>query len=296
MLFDLFSGPVVELVDVKSSQVTFRSRKPLAPGRPVAVRLSTGNGRAVPVKVSVTASRPLGQGFACSAYLEEQVALPEFGPLAGGDPFLRQTTRLDCRLRVLSPALPGFKAVTVDFSTGGLQVEAQGEVAVGRELPVRLEFDSLPTLECSARVAWCGPTPRRGGPGGRVLLGLQFVHLTPDDRAILARFEEFLLNRDKTSILKRSRNGNAAAAACGQVVSYSVEDGQATVLFRTRQGPTLRMRFSEYRGLSDRGRAAGRTIGALRDVPADGFTRYQFLDEREQVVLEVLASDCTSET
>jgi hypothetical protein len=255
----------------------------------------------VPVKVSVTASRPLGQGFACSAYLEENVALPEFGPLAGGDPFLRQTTRLDCRLRVLSPGLPGFKAVTVDFSTGGLQVEAQGEVAVGRELPVRLEFDSLPTLECAARVAWCGPSaPRRGGPGGRVLLGLQFVHLTPDDRAILARFEEFLLNRDKTSILKRSlgsdgpRNGNAAAA-CGQVISYSVEAGQATVLFRTSQGPTLRMRFSEYRGLTDRGRAAGRTIGALRDVPADGFTRYQFLDEREQVVLEVLAADCTSE-
>ena len=58
MLFDLFNGPVVELVDVKSSQVVFRSRKPLAEGRPVAVRLSTGNGRAVPARVSVTASSP----------------------------------------------------------------------------------------------------------------------------------------------------------------------------------------------------------------------------------------------
>lgn len=297
MLFDLLNGPVVELVDVKSSQVVFRSRKPLASGRPVAVRISTGNGRAVPARVSITASRPLGQGFACSAFLEEDVALPEFGPMAGGDPFLRQATRLDCRLKVLSPGLPGFKAVTVDFSTGGLQVEAQGEVEVGRELPVRLEFDSLPTLECQARVAWS----RGGRRDGRVLLGLQFVHLTPESRTNLAQFEQFLLARDKTSLLKRSLgagpalNANATAPPCGQVLSYAVESGQATVVFRTHQGPTLRMRFQDYRGLTDRGRAAGREIQSLRDVPANGFTRYQFLDGREQVVLEVLASDCSSE-
>lgn len=291
MLFDLFNGPVVELVDVKASQVTFRSRKPLASGRPVAVRLSTGNGRAVPVKVSVTASRPLGQGYACSAYLEQAVDLPEFGPLAGGDPFLRQASRLDCRLRVVSPALPGFKAVTIDFSTGGLQVEAQGEVQVGTELPIRLEFDSVPTLECQARVAWCRALLR-----GRVLLGLQFVHLTPESRASLAEFEQFLLARDKTSLLKRSLGAEQPAGPpCGTVVSYGVEGAQVTVVFRTSQGPTLRMRFSDYRGITDR-RAAGRSIQALRDVPGNGCTRYQFLDEREQVVLEVLATDCCSET
>ncbi len=275
MLFDLFNGPVVELVDVKSSQVVFRSRKPLAEGRPVAVRLSTGNGRAVPARVSVTASRPLGQGFAYSALLEEEIALPEFNAtrLAGSDPFLRRSARLECRLRVLSPELPGFHAVSVDFSPGGLQVEARGAVSVGRELSLHLEFESLPPLEVQARVAWCAPRELGG-----VRVGLQFVYLTDQARAQLERYEQQLLKPRKEP--------------CGRVLSFSVEGSAATLVFRTHQGPTLGMRFTGYRGLTDRG---GRAIGSLREAPEKGFTRYQFLDDDDQVALEVLAADCTSE-
>jgi hypothetical protein len=204
--------------------------------------------------------------------------------------------------RPAETALPGFKAISVDFSTGGLQVEAEGEVAVGREIQIRLEFDAagLAPLECLARVAWSAPRPR-----SRAVLGLQFVHLDAGDRACLELYQQYLMTREDGTILQRTvyetvpGHGNGSMSqqepACGRIVSYSVDADHATIVFRTRQGPTLRMRFEDYRGLTDSGRATGREVTTLRDAPGQGYTRYQFLDARDQLILEVLAADCMAE-
>ncbi|MBI3927819.1 MAG: PilZ domain-containing protein [Armatimonadetes bacterium] len=100
------------------------------------------------------------------------MATPTFrGPTAlapSRAPGVRRPGRLDCRIRVCSPELPGFQAMSVDFSTTGLQIEAQATMPLGQILPLNLHIDmaDFPVLGARARVAWShlGVAIRDGAP------------------------------------------------------------------------------------------------------------------------------------
>lgn len=132
--------------------------------------------------VRIDACRPLGDG---QYFHRAAVVEGSFEPGAVRHPLLRGPERFPCRVRVMSRHLPGFRGVTVDLHSTGLQLETEGPVPVGKVLPLTIEFDvqSFEPVVCSARVAWCAQRGRRWVCG---------LELSPEDSGRLARFERYL--------------------------------------------------------------------------------------------------------
>lgn len=67
----------------------------------------------------------------------------------------RQAPRFTLGLRVRSPQLPEFAAMTEDVSLEGLQLSTTGHVPVGEEIEVHLDLDQgFPAVTALARVCW----------------------------------------------------------------------------------------------------------------------------------------------
>lgn len=321
MILDFLSGPVVDYIDNQENVVVLRSRRQFNAGREVTVRISVpGSRRPSPTRVVVQSCRPLETGgYALSGVVLEGQSLPSVEvPVEAADGALRRAPRLDCHICVLSKDLPGYRAVTVDYNCGGVQLEVPGEVEAGARVLVRLEFDvpSLPALECSARVAWCSKYDRKN-----YRVGLQFVDLDEKARDTLARFEEILKNREDTPILHRLLFGDEGQPAAeapeevpqatlavmapepprpvtgsdheGVIQGYAKDVYGVTVTVQRLDGAKQSYRFFGQRGLVDHlgAGAAEHEIGDLVEKPsAGGCQRYQFIDRWRKVVLEVVAA------
>ncbi|MFN8614021.1 MAG: PilZ domain-containing protein [Vulcanimicrobiota bacterium] len=201
MLF--FSAPpVVDLVDLKQNQVVFTSKKALRVGRDTPVRLSAqapeGEAQLIPSRIFVQQARPLAGGQV--AYVGTlQTELPfEPVPVNNGDSeSLRRGARFDLSLRVMSPDLPDFGGVTVDFSQTGLQLETRSAVSTGEVVRLTLDtnLEELEYITVSARVAWCRPEGRKSHR-----CGLEFRDLTPEVRDQLEELGRYLRARETANL------------------------------------------------------------------------------------------------
>ncbi|MCA9791578.1 MAG: PilZ domain-containing protein [Candidatus Eremiobacteraeota bacterium] len=320
MLRELLS-PTLDYVEADGHVVVLRGKRKLPVGKEVSLRANMpGGGRSELFKILVDSCRPLTNGgFAVSGRITSGKGLPE-AQSNFSDDALRSAPRIDCHICVLSKDLPGYRAVTVDFSSGGVQLEVPAEMEAGQTVLMRLEFDvsSVTPVECSARVAWCSMKER-----GRYRVGLQFVGLDQAARANIARYEEIMLNRDDTSILHRILFGNdyalpaeqapapeAPQAAAprpdtrvplggrhnGRLLEYARHETGVIVKLARPDGSVGEYHFNSVRGLSDYlGSEPAETN--IADIvvksSAGNAKRFQLVDQMENVCLEVVATTCT---
>ena len=110
----------------------------------------------------------------------------------------RESERYDVAVRVKSRQLPGFRALTLDVSGSGLQLETQGMLEQGQVLVLELDFDreELPDFSCPAEVMWA-----RGDDTSRhYLAGLAFRPPNDDERLHLARMGAVMETRSEADI------------------------------------------------------------------------------------------------
>lgn len=295
--------PRIKVLEKKEDRVTFVSPRNLTPGRSHQVKLADSRR----VSVLVEGSRRLERGYAITGIVRDEVGTP----IRANDPLLRKDCRVDCAMRVLSPDLPGYRAVTVDFSHGGVQVETEGPLATGRLLDVTLEYDNneMASVRCQARVAWCAERSR-----ARYRVGLQFVNPSPEADGLLGRMEELLINRDATSIQKRTigADGPAPRPKSREETPVTAElpgvlDGYCNrnhnFLAHVRQSSgTMELTFPSCQTVRDYNSASGARIQTLREYSGSelctsitrrtgqgGWRHYQFVDSNGQIVMEVVS-------
>lgn len=112
----------------------------------------------------------------------------------------RAQPRQNARLRVRSRHLPGFRAMSLDMSQTGLQLETDAPMQVGQELDLDLEFDSedLRNFAVGARVVWSAADER--GRSDRFRTGLVFVPENDEQRTALARTATVLQARSEADL------------------------------------------------------------------------------------------------
>lgn len=193
--------PVVDFVDLKDNQVVFLSRKPLRLGRDTPVRLalqSDGNARLIPLRVYLHQSRPLEGGqLAYVGTLQSELPSDALPKAALESSALRRDDRLDCSLRVMSPDLPGYSAISVDVSASGIQLETRSALQPGQVVRLRLEthIAELEFIEVRARVAWCRQENQKAHRAG-----LEFRDLTADSRLQLEELARFHRRRSEANL------------------------------------------------------------------------------------------------
>lgn len=197
-----FLNAVVELVDLRNNQLLFRSNRKYPDGKQLEVKvaLPPGSGRVTTLPVQIVSSRPLeGGGLLYNARVLADVGEVK---VSGNvrDPALRRAPRYAVGVRVRSRRLPGYRAITIDLSRSGVQLEADGPVQPGQVLDLTLEFDryEVADLCCDARVVWCRHDPARD----RYRIGLEFCPANPAMQRELDRVADFFEHRAQAGVEK----------------------------------------------------------------------------------------------
>lgn len=114
-------------------------------------------------------------------------------------PSKREQPRQNTRFRVLSRGLPNYRALSLDYSQGGIQLETDGAMEVGQELVLDMEFDreDLADFSCPARVIWSAPDEERDD---RFRTGLAFLPVDDTQRTALARTATVLQARSESDL------------------------------------------------------------------------------------------------
>lgn len=197
--------PVVDFVDLKDDQLVFLSPKPLRLGRDNSVKLALRASQAqkglMPLKVTVNQARTVESGqVAYVATLQSELPFQPETVEGLEDAALRRGERLDCHLRIMSPDLPSYSAVSVDFSLSGLQIETHSPTNPGQIVRLRLEthIAELETIQVSARIAWSRPEGRK-----RFRAGLEFYNVAPEVRHQLEELTRYLKLREEANLTQK---------------------------------------------------------------------------------------------
>lgn len=197
-------APLVNLIGLNEHELLLVSNQAFKPGSQTKVRAnltnSSGQIKLVTFKIGVSSVRP-GESkgsWVCVAWLAEH--LP-FQPLLPRESTIRSTERVACCLRLASPDLPGFNALSIDLSQTGLQLRSRGPVAVGSTIRLRLEahLTDWDSLHLRARVAW-----HLAETGGGHLLGVEFIDVDPETRQRLSQLDSYLNARTQAPVLHLS--------------------------------------------------------------------------------------------
>lgn len=321
MLQKIF-GYKVELVEHSEEYTLVRADRAVSVGSQIPVKVSGANGQRTPaVPMVVVSCRECEEGYLVTGrFLVEHPDLSglEIPTGLGGDPSMRASARVNCHLCVISRDLPGYRAITIDISEGGLQVEAPARVALGNSVLLRVEFDTekLPAVEASATVAWCSKLER-----GRYRIGLKFKNLDERSKEVIKIYRELLDRRAEVDIAQKTLRdvelddvveiGQFAATTLQVLNWHDIPIKPSAILMGyRRQGGRLDVRlqggesgvrcydfvFTEMRALKDSLDAdvSTRPVVGLRFAElADGYFRFQFLDEEKTPMLEIEAQGCT---
>ncbi len=215
-MFGLFGPPLVEFLGAEGKTISFLMKRAQQAGRVVSIRLDVpipekpGGIQKLNLNAKIITCRPNpAGGYLCvgeTGLTEEAVAeiskrLQNAASRSnnsgtGG----RRSRRFVTSIRVLSPELPGYRGLTVDFSMHGMQLESEGSVQVGKTINITLELDSstMPELNLDAKVVWCREKDRR-----KALIGLEYTNLDEDRQKGLIRYDSFLAAREGGDIQQK---------------------------------------------------------------------------------------------
>ncbi len=176
-----FLKPRGELVELKSRQVVFLSEKKLQPRQQMEIKLSlpAPSQETLDLAVKVLNLRPGPDGrFVVVAIIE---SLELFEDRRGRP--VREFPREPLRVTLKSQALPGYRTVTEDLSSGGFRADLAAELSVGDILPLTFEFDEPRewSLAIQAKVEWV-----RNHGGLKYQTGFSF----PDNQATAPALEK----------------------------------------------------------------------------------------------------------
>lgn len=80
----------------------------------------------------------------------------------------RSQARVDERLRVMSPELPDYQALTLDISNGGLRLDVSESLEPGELLALSISFPGYEgDVDCEVQVLWCRSEGNRWATGCR---------------------------------------------------------------------------------------------------------------------------------
>jgi PilZ domain-containing protein len=179
----------------------------------------------------------------------------------------RDAERYDVAVRVKSRQLPGFRALTLDVSGSGLQLETQELLREGQVLELELDFDreELPDFSCPAEVMWA-----KGDDTSRnYLAGLAFRPKDDSAKLHLARMGAVLETRSEADIQDLLADANkldpereAFFAQKGQDTATIPQGGQARVQPHREKHPgvliPMDIRIDGYRW--ERNESGGRLV------------------------------------
>jgi hypothetical protein len=140
-------------IEIHENTVTFESPQQIPMGN--ALHLSMTSDQKLQVEVELC--RPLENGN----FLVKARAAAPIDPSPSVDvPGSRGDLRVPERARVMSPHLPNYSGLSVDFSLTGVQLELSGPVEVGSIIPLVLALPGWKDdLSCQAEVVWCKQIP-----------------------------------------------------------------------------------------------------------------------------------------
>lgn len=323
-----FLKPRGELVELSGRQVVFLTEKKYNRDATLEVRLSlpAPSDKKIDIAVRILSQRP---GPNQKQVTVAVVETPMDYPSLQGRP-LRTNRRETLRLTLKSGDLPGFRAVTQDLSLGGFKTELEGELVVGDQFEVALEFDHLPgfSLPLLARVCW---VENRGG--GRFVTGFSF----PEQGRYGENFKwlnDWFVNRGDTEVktlFKKNakttpppslpkieeaevpaeggldKNLNIRIPFKGFLRGWAWEQGEdvVVIVLEDDEGNDHWLEFPGCRGMHARCRdrkirLQGVTLVAnsglieeySRTVTMESLYHFSFLDDYARVCLDLVAAGC----
>ena len=217
-MFGIFGPEKVEYVDLSEAVLSYRSRKKKHRiGTAVKIGLLVpleGSMQTLKLEVVIDSFRLLPDGtslvighvvahpneLAGLTDLMSNVPKPDLGRLA------RRSERIPVSVRMLSQQLPGFRAVSIDLSLHGAQIQCEGALELGTYMNVSLELEmpDLPKLTLQALVVWSRAEEERRKA---YRAGLEFTQQHPETQALWNKAYARLLKMQNQSVLHKSLSG-----------------------------------------------------------------------------------------
>lgn len=218
-MFGLFGPEKVEYIDLSEAVLTYRSRKKKHKvGSVVKIGLLVpleGEVQTLKLEIVLDSFRPLPDGttlvighvvaqpaeLAGLAELMANVPRPDLGRLA------RRSERIPIGIRMLSQQLPGFRAVTVDLSLHGAQIQCEGLLELNSYMNVTLELEmpDLSKLGLQALVVWSRAEEERRKA---YRAGLEFTQQHPEVQALWNKAYGRLLKMQNQSVLHKTMSNS----------------------------------------------------------------------------------------
>lgn len=291
---------VADAIHYENGELVFLSPVAFVPGylEPLVLHLCDDTTREVRVRIKTCRSlddgRFLGVGSVLEG-LEMKEKLPEPGE---GPEALRQTTRVPYKAGVASPALPNFKAVTLDCSLSGLQLQTEGPLPVGQVLLLSLNLsESGPPVPCQARVAWC----RHHAEDGKYRAGLEFVQPVVEMELALreAASDQTATHEQPSNLqaqlshlphLKTHPVGEKLTPLPGEIQSCSMQDRTLKVEVLLASGQMHVVTIDYTRSVRDNRDQLGSLISDLGYTETPGGARYRLLTPKREPALDIEAA------
>lgn len=228
--------------------------------------------------------------------------------------YARSFPRTSARLRALSPALPGFKALSIDVSQGGLRLETLDKLLPGSKIKMSLDLDipEQAPIPLNCRVVWCQEV------GKSYLVGLQFVELEPWIPPLLESFQDWI---EGTGLKPKPYSApgelefpeprwdpgeDETKPPAGSISQISFAQARVEIVLAWTRGEVFRVSFEQVLVFRDNRGLEGAAFydavdleesklmtDALKVLPVSleqsrELYHYQFLNRRDQAILELL--------
>ncbi|MBI3928376.1 MAG: PilZ domain-containing protein [Armatimonadetes bacterium] len=115
----------------------------------------------------------------------------------------REITRLDKVLMVMSPQLPGFKAVTYDITIAGVRLDCDGKLEPDTQIQLRMDFDDhrMQPLQMTGRTVWCRIKPA----SNKFWVGVKLDPIADGERERLATYLEHVKTMERGVVSREYR-------------------------------------------------------------------------------------------
>lgn len=185
--------PEIELqtFDPTDRSVLFSCSKPLAGG--LQDLLAMIEGQSIRCKINVES---IQAGFYYGYFMEPEKALAYLAIIIPAPRPLeekRGAKRVERRLRVRSPNLRNYLALSIDLSSSGIKMLTDGPMRPGEEFQAQIEFDdsSMALVEVVIQVVWCRAEE------SKFLIGARFINLPKSTATRIAFFVQDLSKVEK---------------------------------------------------------------------------------------------------